>query len=92
MFLGATTLGILTLSITTFSIMTLSMNGLHVKIPINDTQRSNALPIVLSIIMLSVFIYCYAECHCAECRYTKCHYAECGYAECHGAVFLYSLM
>jgi len=34
--------------------------------------------------MLKVaFLYCYAECHYAECRYAECHYADCRYAECH---------
>ena len=41
-------------------------------------------------------VYCYAECHYAECRYAGCHYAECRFAEypyaecrfaeCHGAI------
>ncbi len=32
---------------------------------------------------MSKFIYCYAECHYAECR-AECRYVECCYAECYG--------
>jgi hypothetical protein len=34
---------------------------------------------------MSRFIYCYAECHSAECHYAEGRYAECHYAECHYA-------
>ncbi len=34
---------------------------------------------------MSRFIYCYTECHYAECSYGECHYAECSYGECHYA-------
>jgi hypothetical protein len=31
----------------------------------------------MSLCRLSHFIYCYAECHYAECPYAEYHYAEC---------------
>jgi hypothetical protein len=31
---------------------------------------------------VSLFIWCYAECHYAECCYAECHNAACCYAEC----------
>jgi hypothetical protein len=33
-----------------------------------------------------VFIYCNAQCHCAECLYADCHYAECRGADKGGGV------
>jgi hypothetical protein len=59
----------------------------------------------VSLQWLSHFIYCYAECHHAECHiadfryaechfedfhYAECHYVECHYAECHYAYCRYA--
>ncbi len=39
----------------------------------------------MSVCLVSCFICCYAECHCAKCSNVECCPAECRYAECHGA-------
>ncbi len=44
----------------------------------NDTQHNNTAQ-MLSVIKLSVFIYCYAECRYAECRYAERHGATINY-------------
>ena len=31
---------------------------------------------------MSLFTYCYAECHYAKCSYAVCHYIEFRYGEC----------
>ncbi len=52
--------------------MTVSIICLFVTLGINDTQLNKK--VIMLIVMLSVshLIYCYAECHCVECRYAEC--------------------
>jgi hypothetical protein len=66
----------------------------------NDTQHYDTQHKVLicdnqhnkTVIMLSYFIYCYAECYNTECHYAECHYAECHYAECRYAIVMLSVV
>jgi hypothetical protein len=52
---------------TTLSITTLSTIGLF------DTLSITTLPLCWMLIWwVTGFIYCYAECHCDECRYAEC--------------------
>jgi len=41
---------------------------------INDSQHNALYTIMLIVIMMSVmkFMYCYAECYYVECRYAEC--------------------
>jgi len=54
-----------------------------------NTQHNNTL-LLCYVIILSILIYCYAECHYAECLYAECRYAQYHYAECHYAQYNYA--
>jgi hypothetical protein len=75
----------MTLSITTLSKVTLSIKGFFVTLSITALCHYP-----------ECFIYCYADCHFADCqcakfrhdncRYAECRCAECHYPECRGAI------
>jgi len=75
--------GATALSKTTFIITTLSIKGLFEKFSLIDIQHkniqhNNTLPLYsISLCWVSLFIYCYAECHYAVCRYDDWRNAEC---------------